>query len=101
MLPRKGLKKIQREAFMNFFIGKTVELLAPPAPCIFKIGDKVRCDLDVDVLKQMQEGHGGWNQRMAEVRRNLLSCYRSMGFFAASEQVFTHALKHKKKKINK
>jgi len=34
----------------------------------FKIGDKVRVDLDVDVLKAMQEGHGGWHPKMADVR---------------------------------
>lgn len=28
---------------------------------------KVRVDLTVDVLKFLQEGHGGWNPRMAEV----------------------------------
>jgi len=33
----------------------------------FKIGDKVRVDLDVDVLKAMQEGHGGWHPKMADV----------------------------------
>ena len=33
----------------------------------FKIGDKVRVDLDVDILKAMQEGHGGWHQKMADV----------------------------------
>ena len=33
----------------------------------FKVGDKVRVDLDVEILKAMQEGHGGWNPRMADV----------------------------------
>ncbi|KAL4220948.1 E3 ubiquitin-protein ligase mib2 [Mactra antiquata] len=32
----------------------------------FKVGDKVRVDLEVDILKIMQEGHGGWNPRMGE-----------------------------------
>ncbi|XP_074653934.1 E3 ubiquitin-protein ligase MIB2-like [Tubulanus polymorphus] len=32
----------------------------------FKVGDNVRVDLEIDVLKQMQEGHGGWNPKMAE-----------------------------------
>ena len=35
--------------------------------CQFKVGDKVRVDLEADILKAMQEGHGGWNPRMAEV----------------------------------
>lgn len=33
----------------------------------FQPGDKVTCLLDTDVLREMQEGHGGWNPRMAEV----------------------------------
>ncbi|XP_060055844.1 E3 ubiquitin-protein ligase MIB2 isoform X2 [Erinaceus europaeus] len=32
----------------------------------FQHGDKVKCLLDSDVLREMQEGHGGWNPRMAE-----------------------------------
>ena len=35
----------------------------------FKVGDKVRVDLECDILKIMQEGHGGWNPRMAEVKQ--------------------------------
>ena len=38
---------------------------------MFKVGDLVKVDLDVDILKQMQEGHGGWNPRMAEVGGNV------------------------------
>jgi len=37
-------------------------------PLKFKIGDRVRVDLDVDVLKTMQDGHGGWHPKMADVR---------------------------------
>ncbi|XP_057605997.1 E3 ubiquitin-protein ligase MIB2 isoform X2 [Hippopotamus amphibius kiboko] len=29
-------------------------------------GDKVKCLLDVDVLRGVQEGHGGWNPRMTK-----------------------------------
>ncbi|XP_072174847.1 E3 ubiquitin-protein ligase MIB2-like [Diadema setosum] len=32
----------------------------------FCVGDKVKVVLKVDVLKAMQEGHGGWNPKMAE-----------------------------------
>ena len=49
--------------------GEAVEPANPIMPCPFKVGDKVRCDLETEVLKQMQEGHGGWNQRMSEVSR--------------------------------
>lgn len=34
----------------------------------FNVGDRVKVLHDVEALKQMQEGHGGWNPRMAEVR---------------------------------
>ena len=30
-------------------------------------GDHVKVELDPDVWKRMQEGHGEWNDRMAEV----------------------------------
>ncbi|XP_035697228.1 E3 ubiquitin-protein ligase MIB2-like isoform X1 [Branchiostoma floridae] len=32
----------------------------------FRVGDKVKVQLDVDILKQLQEGHGGWNPKMVE-----------------------------------
>ncbi|XP_045549084.1 E3 ubiquitin-protein ligase MIB2 isoform X1 [Salmo salar] len=32
----------------------------------FNQGDKVKCLLEIDILRQMQEGHGGWNPKMAE-----------------------------------
>jgi len=40
---------------------------AAAIPLKFKIGEKVRVDLDVEVLKAMQEGHGGWHPKMADV----------------------------------
>ncbi len=47
--------------------------------CQFKVGDKVRVDLDTEILKAMQEGHGGWNPRMADV-----SLYHPVYFFPHS-----------------
>ena len=39
---------------------------APPTvPLTFTVGDRVKVNLDVAILKQMQEGHGGWNPKMA------------------------------------
>ena len=32
----------------------------------FSVGDKVKVMVDAERLKEMQEGHGGWNPRMAE-----------------------------------
>lgn len=37
-----------------------------PRHLSFNIGDKVRVLMEVETLKQMQIGHGGWNPRMAE-----------------------------------
>ena len=34
----------------------------------FKTGDRVKIQLEVEIFRQMQEGHGGWNDQMAEVR---------------------------------
>ncbi|KAL1116546.1 hypothetical protein AAG570_005018 [Ranatra chinensis] len=32
----------------------------------FSVGDKVKVVVDVDTLRRLQEGHGGWNPRMVE-----------------------------------
>ena len=40
----------------------------------FKAGDRVKVQLEVEVFRAMQEGHGGWNDQMAEVR-NWLNIY--------------------------
>ena len=40
----------------------------PPESPILSAGDAVRVELDPDVFKIAQEEHGGWNDRMAEVR---------------------------------
>ena len=34
----------------------------------FEVGDRVRVTLDVATLKDLQEGHGGWNDKMEEVQ---------------------------------
>ena len=33
----------------------------------FIVGETVKVNVDVEVLKKMQEGHGGWNPRMSQV----------------------------------
>ena len=38
-----------------------------PLQIPFLVGERVRVSVTVDRLKTMQEGHGGWNQKMAEV----------------------------------
>ncbi|KAL6431933.1 hypothetical protein ACFW04_007392 [Cataglyphis niger] len=37
-----------------------------PHHLMFNVGDKVKVLIEVDILKEMQDGHGGWNPRMAE-----------------------------------
>ena len=41
----------------------------------FNVGDKVKVVLDKEVLKVMQEGHGGWNSKMADVSLIFLFCF--------------------------
>ncbi|OAD58844.1 E3 ubiquitin-protein ligase MIB2 [Eufriesea mexicana] len=40
--------------------------VSSPRHSTFNVGDKIKVLVDVDSLKEMQEGHGGWNPRMAE-----------------------------------
>lgn len=49
--------------------GSSVEVVvAPlPRPLPFMVGERVRVVVSVDELRTMQEGHGGWNHKMAEV----------------------------------
>ena len=41
----------------------------------FVSGDRVKVQLEVEIFKMMQEGHGGWNDQMTEVREHV--CTRS------------------------
>lgn len=72
--------------FLNLFLGFTGQglehvlvgalanrLLGAPSPLTFSVGDKVKVNKDVETLKSMQEGHGGWNPRMAQVCFALIS----------------------------
>lgn len=40
--------------------------VSSPRHSTFNVGDKIKVLVDVETLKEMQEGHGGWNPRMAE-----------------------------------
>uniref|UniRef100_A0A8C1JI29 E3 ubiquitin-protein ligase MIB2 n=1 Tax=Cyprinus carpio TaxID=7962 RepID=A0A8C1JI29_CYPCA len=42
----------------------------------FQQGDKVKCLLEAEILRQMQEGHGGWNPKMAEYISRIGSVHR-------------------------
>ncbi|GFS03402.1 E3 ubiquitin-protein ligase MIB2 [Elysia marginata] len=57
-------------------LGEAVESEGPSTPSQFKVGDRVRCDLEMEVLKQMQDGHGGWNPRMAEYINKIGTVHR-------------------------
>lgn len=68
-------------------LGKSYEILKPPSSTGQKdklpvavekfkdeklaAGDLVRVQLDLDLFKSMQEGHGGWNDGMLEVSLHL------------------------------
>lgn len=42
--------------------------MAPsPRHLPFAVGERVRVAVSVDELRTMQDGHGGWNHKMAEV----------------------------------
>ncbi|XP_066147200.1 E3 ubiquitin-protein ligase MIB2 [Euwallacea fornicatus] len=51
-------------------LGQNVELaVSKPIRCgplPFTVGDRVQVSVSVDQLKLMQQGHGGWNPRMAD-----------------------------------
>ena len=53
----------------TIYKGESVNQQSGVSPSVLKVGDKVRCTLtlDLEIIKQMQEGHGGWNPRMADV----------------------------------
>ena len=57
----------------NWFNVVKLFLWIAGAPCefsgarVFAAGDVVKVELDPDVLKLLQEGHGGWNDLMFEV----------------------------------
>lgn len=61
----------KRHLFYIQILGQiTEQSVARPArvgPPPFSVGDKVQVMVDVEQLKAMQQGHGGWNPRMAEV----------------------------------
>ena len=48
-------------------VGAARQSTTSPRHLTFNVGDKVKVLMEVEALKQMQEGHGGWNPRMAEV----------------------------------
>ncbi|KAM7312463.1 E3 ubiquitin-protein ligase MIB2 isoform X1 [Ixodes scapularis] len=54
-------------------VGSAVDPQAPragaqaPLHSQFSVGDRVEVLLDIESLKIMQDGHGGWNPRMSEV----------------------------------
>ena len=70
-------------------LGETIDVAtAGVVPCQFKVGDKVRVDLEVEILKDMQEGHGGWNPRMQEVRSLSSIWFKTIPYFVLG-QIFS------------
>ncbi|KAK3857055.1 hypothetical protein Pcinc_025124 [Petrolisthes cinctipes] len=46
--------------------GNEVGISSSPRPLPFSVGERVRVVVPVEDLRAMQEGHGGWNHKMAE-----------------------------------
>ena len=51
----------------------------PPKGTLLAAGDRIKVELDPDVWKRMQEGHGGWNELMSVVSRSLWWCMFTVG----------------------
>ena len=76
-LAQACLSCVQRRGTCCHVIGcSSVELIcliiagAPyeaPSQTTFAAGDRIKVDLNPDVWKRLQEGHGGWNDIMASV----------------------------------
>lgn len=65
------------------FSGEPTEQIHALPPCPFKVGNKVKVDMDPELLKVMQEGHGGWNPKMAEVSIRIKHRLRSYCIFSS------------------
>ena len=57
---------ITKDMFAPAPLQSAAQLLERPL-CQFKAGDYVRVELELEILKALQEGHGGWNPKMAMV----------------------------------
>lgn len=55
----------------------------------FAAGDRVKVELDPDVWRLMQEGHGGWNDLMTVVNSSLVSHSDLQPQVAAMSGVFS------------
>lgn len=55
-------------------LGKPVEESPTEEKADIASGDLVRVQLEVDVFKAMQQGHGGWNDQMVEVQTPSFVC---------------------------
>lgn len=53
-----------------------VPVASSPRHLTFNVGDKLKVQVDVETLKEMQEGHGGWNPRMAEYMGKIGTVHR-------------------------
>ena len=57
-------------------VGAPYQPPPPPRPHKFQSGDSVKVQLEVEIFKMMQEGHGGWNEQMAEVRLDIVASFK-------------------------
>lgn len=70
----------------------------------YKPGDHVKVCVDIDTLKDMQEGHGGWNSLMAKVGLACMFCLHpvSTGSYLNLHYIvlFSYLLNSEENKLN-
>lgn len=63
---------------MIFFLGQTEEQqpVVPASRPTYSVGDIVKVCLEKEALMKLQQGHGGWNPRMAEYLSKIGTVHR-------------------------
>lgn len=61
--------------------------VSSPCHSTFNVGDKIKVLVSVEMLKEMQEGHGGWNSRMAEYIGKVYSLQTLRSFKASTYSI--------------
>ncbi|RNA37255.1 E3 ubiquitin- ligase MIB2 isoform X2 [Brachionus plicatilis] len=63
-----NIKSLQNGENSDHRIKNLKKQNSQPEICsMFSVGDKVKIDVSLETFRQMQEGHGGWNQKMADL----------------------------------
>lgn len=76
-----------RNQFLGQNIDQPVSRPNRSGPPPFSVGDKVQVNVAVEQLRPMQQGHGGWNPKMAEVKHRQAFNTFNTAFFVFSTSV--------------